>query len=53
LTPEEQHELLRLTGRIEAAQVARVKALAKLAQLRGVPLNTLMNDMGIQAPAHA
>lgn len=53
LTPEEQRELLRLTDRLEAAQVARVKALVKLAQLRGIPLNTLMNDLGIQVSNHA
>ncbi len=53
LTPEELRELLGLQQRLEALHAARVKALAQLAQLRGVTLTELMGQLGIQFPEHA
>ena len=51
LTPEEHHELLRLTGEAERLEGERLAALAELARLRGVPLRALMDDLGIPAPS--
>lgn len=53
LTPSEHSELLELQQRLEALHAARVKALAELAQLRGVTLTTVMEQLGIQLPDHA
>lgn len=47
----EYEELLRLTQQVEAFDVARVEALAKLAALRGVTLSTLMSQLGLEYPA--
>src|SRR5438094_7153901 len=48
LTPAEHDELLKLQTRLEALHAARVKALAQLAQLRGVTLGEVMAQLGIQ-----
>ena len=53
LTPAEHSELLELQQRLEALHAARIKALAELAQLRGVTLTTVMEQLGIQLPDHA
>jgi hypothetical protein len=53
LTPREHSELLELQQRLEALHAARVKALAELAQLRGVTLTAVMEQLGIQLPDHA
>lgn len=53
LTLSEHSELLELQQRLEALHGARVKALAKLAQLRGVTLTTVMKQLGIQLPDHS
>jgi hypothetical protein len=53
LTPGEHSDLLELQQRLEALHAARVKALAELAQLRGVTLTTVMEQLGIQLPDHA
>jgi len=53
LTPSEHSELLELQQRLEALHAARVKALAELAQLRGITLTTVMEQLGIQLPDHA
>jgi hypothetical protein len=50
LTAEEHDELLRLTDQIEAFDVERLERLASLARLRGMPLNALMENLGIRAP---
>ena len=50
LAPEEHRELLRLTDQIEQFDAERVEHLAALAQLRGIPLAQLLNDLGL-APA--
>lgn len=53
LTPAEYGELLQLSARIEQIEAERVADLAALAQLRGVPLAQLINDLEIgPAVAH-
>ena len=52
LSPEEHRELLTLIDRIEHTDAERVRALTDLAQLRAVPVETLMRDLGIHPPAH-
>ena len=53
LTPDEHQELLELVDEIEQRDAKRVEYLAELAQLRNVPLRTLMAQLGIQPPAYA
>ena len=53
LTIKEHNELLELQQRLEALHARRMKALAQLAQLRGVTLAGLMTQLGIQFPDHA
>jgi hypothetical protein len=53
LTAEEHGELLRLTDQIEKSDARRVKYMAELAQLRGVSLTVLMEELGIRPPAYA
>jgi hypothetical protein len=53
LDVEEYAELLRLTQQVEAFDVARLEALAKLASLRGVTLPDLMCQLDIGPPADA
>jgi len=53
LSEEEHAELLGLIDQIEAHDVERVKNLGKLAQLRNIPVRTLMKQLGIQRPAYA
>lgn len=48
LTTEEHTELLRLTQRVEAFDVARLKALSTLASRRGVTLSVLMRQLEIE-----
>ncbi|MBS1807233.1 MAG: STAS/SEC14 domain-containing protein [Acidobacteria bacterium] len=50
LTPSEHQELLTLQQRLEALHVARMKALAELAKLRGVTLTAIMEQLGIEFP---
>jgi len=53
LTPEEYDELLRLTDEVEAHDTQRVENLVRLAQLRQVSLDQLMEDLGLRPPDHA
>lgn len=53
LTPDEHRELLELQQRLEALHAARMKALAQLAEMRGVTLTTVMEQLGIQSPDYA
>ncbi len=46
LTPEEHEQLLRLTAEEERIEGDRLSALAELARIRGIPLRTLMDDLG-------
>jgi hypothetical protein len=50
LTVEEHRELLANTDRIEMADAERIAALAKLADLRGVPLLTVVQQFGMGGP---
>jgi hypothetical protein len=51
LSPSEHDELLRLTDQVEGRAAERVQQLARLAQLRGVPLSRLLDDLGEHPPA--
>jgi hypothetical protein len=54
ITPAEHEELLRLIDQIEQADVERLRCVIALAQLRGVSVDTLMDQLGIrQPPVHA
>jgi len=48
LTNDEYRELLGLTEQIEKQQAQRIEYLAELASLKGISLNTLMENLGIQ-----
>ena len=48
LTEQEHQTLIALGDKIEQANVERVKHLIALAQLRGVPVQKLMSDLGIK-----
>jgi len=50
LTTEEHKELLRLIEQVERFDVARIEALAQLAQLRGISVDELMEQLGIKPP---
>jgi hypothetical protein len=53
LTSEEHQELLGLVDQVELADAKRLKHLIELAQVRGVPLDALMCQLGIERPADA
>jgi hypothetical protein len=53
LTPEEHRELLALTRQIEAMDAERMACLADLSRIRGMSLENLMNELGIEPPAYA
>lgn len=50
LTPETHARLIKLSDEIEQANARRVGYLFELAQLRGVSLETVMKQLGIDAP---
>jgi len=50
ITGEELNELLETTGELERLNVKRVRALSQLAELRGVDLETVMDQLGIEPP---
>ncbi len=50
LTPEELGELRRLGDEVEVLDAQRAEHLAKLARLRGVSLDEVMDSLGIRAP---
>ena len=52
LTNNEHQELLHLTEQIELQQAQRVECLVELANLRGVSLNTLMENLGVQMQSY-
>lgn len=47
LTEAEHNELLRLNDEIETTHVERLEAVSRLAELRGVDFEQLMNQLGI------
>ncbi len=49
LSPAEHAELLRLTDQIEQREAERVQHLGQLAQVRGVSLSRLLDDLGLGA----
>lgn len=52
LTSDEHQELLTLQQKLEALHAKRMKALAQLAQLRGVTLTVVMEQLGIEFPEY-
>lgn len=53
LRPEQQAELIALSDRLESANVQRIAALIRLAELRHTTLDALMDQLGIRPPAYA
>jgi hypothetical protein len=51
LTAAEQQELTQLSDGIELANAVRVGHVIDLARLRGVPVDTLIQQLGIPLPA--
>jgi hypothetical protein len=52
ITTEEWQELTALTDRLELLHADRLAALAELAKLKGVTLDEVMRQLGIQFPDH-
>jgi hypothetical protein len=52
LTPQEHEELLRLSDRVEQTEADRAAALVELAQLRKVPVDELLRELGIRPLSH-
>ncbi|WP_071191229.1 STAS/SEC14 domain-containing protein [Trichormus sp. NMC-1] len=52
LTDNEYRELLHLTEMIEKQQAQRIEYLIELAKLRGISLNILMENLGIQTQVY-
>jgi preprotein translocase subunit SecA len=50
ITPHEHQELLALIDTVEQADADRLQHLIQLSQLRQVPLNDLMSQLGIYPP---
>ena len=53
LQSDEQPALIALTEQIEQANVRRIAALIKLAQIRNTTLDNLIEQLGIRPPAYA
>jgi hypothetical protein len=53
ITPEEHEELLTLIDRLELADAERMQRLVALAQIRGVLVDTLMEQLGIRRTTYA
>ena len=53
ITAEGRQELAALTNRLEMLHADRLAALAELAKLRGVTMEEVMSQLGIQFPGHA
>ncbi|HEY9607636.1 MAG TPA: STAS/SEC14 domain-containing protein [Allocoleopsis sp.] len=52
LTSQEQATLIEISDQIEQANARRIQYLIELASLRGTSLETLMQKLGIEAPAY-
>ena len=52
LSNDEHEELLRLTEQVENMDVVRIEALARLAQLRGISVDDLMDQLGVKTPEY-
>ena len=53
LTPDEQQTLIDLSDQIELADAERIRYLIDLAQLRGISVDALMDQLGIRQPIYA
>lgn len=53
ITEEERKEFLGLTKEEEALRNERVKLLIQLSQLKGVPFNQLLKNLGLKPVGHA
>ena len=53
LQPDEQEELIAFSDRIEAANVRRVAALIRLAEMRSTTVDELIDQLGIRPPVYA
>lgn len=52
ITEQERHHFLELTEEEESLRNERMKMLIELAQLRNVPLNQVMEELGLQPVGH-
>jgi hypothetical protein len=52
LTPDEHAELIQLTTRVEQMNVARLEKLIELAKIRGVKVESLMDELGLRDPGY-
>ena len=52
MRPDEQQELIGITDQMEEANVRRVKALFKLANLRNTTVDALMDELKVRPPAY-
>jgi len=52
ITEDELQELIQLTGQVEMFDAERLKHLIELAHLRDVPLNDLIQQLGIKPVPH-
>jgi hypothetical protein len=53
ITPQEHEELLTLIDRLELADAERMQRLVALAHIRGVSVDTLMEQLGIRRTMYA
>ena len=53
ISPTELEELIQLSNQIEVANAERIVFLGKLAQLRGITLRQVMQDLGLKPAAYA
>ncbi|MCP4344533.1 MAG: STAS/SEC14 domain-containing protein [Desulfobacterales bacterium] len=53
ITSDEHQELLHLTDLIEKSDAERMKHISELSRIRGVPIEILMEELGINPPADA
>jgi hypothetical protein len=51
ITALELNELIAISNQLEEANAHRIAKLVALAQMRGVSLKTVMNDLGIHPPS--
>jgi hypothetical protein len=53
LAPEEHQELIALTHEVERWHARRIELVIALAQLRQVPFDVLMDELGLKLPVNA
>ncbi|HEX4963112.1 MAG TPA: hypothetical protein VF173_19940 [Thermoanaerobaculia bacterium] len=52
LTPQEQAELIALSDQVEEMNVQRMGFVVQLASLRQIPVDALMDELGIKSPLY-